>query len=209
MSSKKPLFVILHGLCNTSWHVRQIEKKLRSLGHSTWSITYPSLKLSIEDNANYVSKELDKVYCGRPLIGIGHSMGGIVLRHLSERYSWKGSILIGSPNRGSSAAKHILKTPLINLFCGPSINDLATGKNWPMPAEPSTLFFSKSGFSIFCPQSLLLKFFGWKPTGDHDGLVTVDEVQCEIFNRVIELPENHVKMIKNQSVISEACSFVS
>ena len=54
----KPIFVILHGLANTKWHIRKVEKKLSSLGYETWSITYPSMSYSLEEIADFVGNLL-------------------------------------------------------------------------------------------------------------------------------------------------------
>ncbi len=204
----KPIFVILHGLANTKWHIRKVEKKLSSLGYETWSITYPSMSYSLEEIADFVGKHLELVAGNRPLIGIGHSMGGIVLRLLSNRFNWIGSVLIGTPNGGSSAAKHVFKIPIFNRFYGPAARELATRRVWPDPPQPSTLFFSKTGVSFFCPQSVFLKITGWSPKEDHDGMVTVSESKSANITRFCELPLDHVRMINHPQVIYEACKYL-
>lgn len=206
--SGKPLFVVLHGLVNTKWHIRKVEKKLSSLGHETWSITYPSMSSSLDEIADFVEKHLEPIAGNRPLIGIGHSMGGIILRLLSKRFHWIGSILVGTPNGGSSAAKHVFKIPILRSFYGPAAKELATNRDWPDPPQPSTLFFSRTGVSIFCPQSVLLKIIRWCPEEDHDGMVTVSEAKFTNITSSFELPLDHVRMINHSKIISEACKLL-
>ena len=135
-------------------------------------------------------------------------MGGIILRLLSNRFFWMGSVLVGTPNGGSSAAKHISKMPIINWLYGPAAKELSQGCDWPDPPQPSTLFFSKKGVSIFCPHSLLLKIVGWCPKEEHDGIVTVSEAKSAKFKNFYELPLDHVRMINHPDIVSEAHKYL-
>ena len=101
----------------------RLRRRLKREGWETWSTTYPSRRGSIASVSNEVARRIAEDLPDRPLLAVTHSMGGIVLRHLADRFDWRGCVLVAPPNAGSRAAtwaqRRILPSMVLRtLACG-------------------------------------------------------------------------------------------
>ncbi|MDP6987657.1 MAG: alpha/beta hydrolase, partial [Phycisphaerales bacterium] len=74
--------VLLHGLGRTSRSMSYLQSQIEAAGFGSRNIGYRSRHLTVREAADYVSGELGDLQVDHPVIGVTHSMGGLVLRAL-------------------------------------------------------------------------------------------------------------------------------
>lgn len=122
--SATPTVVLIHGLGRTRRSMRSMEKALVSAGYRTLSVGYASGRLSIRQAADAVAHQIDRSLPPGPKMAVTHSLGGVVLRLLADRYPWERSVMVAPPNQGSRLAVAAVKARL-ELFTGPAGKELA------------------------------------------------------------------------------------
>src|SRR5690606_35287038 len=79
---ERPAVVLLHGLGRTHRSMGGLRRHLERLGYPTWARTYRSRRGSIEELAAEVAGWTRRDLGSRPLVGVTHSMGGILIRYM-------------------------------------------------------------------------------------------------------------------------------
>ena len=121
----KPVVVFLHGLARTRRSLAPLEKYVAAAGYQTWSRTYPSRRMSVVELAQRVTEWIRKDIGDRPIVGVTHSLGGILARHIGDELPWQGLVMLAPPNRGSRVAQSLRFHPLYRWFYGPAGQELA------------------------------------------------------------------------------------
>ncbi len=111
--------------------------RLRRAGFAPYSISYPSVRCSFEENiqrlAAYAGRiEADQVHF------VGHSLGGLVIcglfyLHPDQR---PGRIVtLGTPHQGSHSVERLMQSRLGQAISSRSIRGIADGipRQWPLP----------------------------------------------------------------------------
>lgn len=116
-SSKRPRIVLVHGLDEPGsiWH--DLIPVLADARFEIWEFRYPNDQ-GIDRSVAYLAEHWPKLPASRPVILIGHSMGGLVIRDFVSRWRHPvdappqvegapviGVTLIGTPNQGSEWAR--------------------------------------------------------------------------------------------------------
>ena len=87
--------------------------QLRKRGFKTHSYSYQTVKKSVPDEAKRLIEEIKNLQSDTPLFWVGHSMGGIMIRHIRALAPdlFKGSrvVTLGTPHRGSFYAQTLCK----------------------------------------------------------------------------------------------------
>ena len=102
-----------------------MDSQIQAAGFDTRTIGYPSRLCTVREASEHVSSELGDLKVRRQLIGVTHSMGGLVLRTLASRFNWQGCVMLGPPNHASSMAGFIAATPPLRWLMGPACVELA------------------------------------------------------------------------------------
>lgn len=103
--------ILLHGLHMHAWVMRPLAKRLEQQGFITDCFGYHSVLQSVFDHSDRLASWLNKKHKKNlPLYLIGHSLGGLVIRHFLHRHpDWQvsGCVSIGTPHHGSFCAKRM------------------------------------------------------------------------------------------------------
>ncbi|WP_295391680.1 alpha/beta fold hydrolase [uncultured Thiodictyon sp.] len=109
--------LLIHGLDEPGSIWDDLVPALGGAGYEVWELRYPNDQ-GIDRSADYLAQHWLDLPPGRPVVLIGHSMGGLVARDFVSRLrhpvgaparvagtSVAGAILVGTPNQGSEWAR--------------------------------------------------------------------------------------------------------
>lgn len=134
---------------------------------------------------------------------VGHSLGGLVLRHFAAAHPDKVSgriVTLGTPHCGSMAAERVRSMGLGTSLLGGSYRYALDGAAPPLP--PGIELGSIAGSK---PQGLG-RMLGLH--GSQDGTVLVGETRCPGMGGHIVLPVSHSGMIFSRTVAEQTAHFL-
>ncbi|CAD7705283.1 unnamed protein product [Ostreobium quekettii] len=185
-------------------------------GCPTVNIGYPT-RLPLPDAAEAVARELRaRLPGGGDAFAVTHSMGGVILRLVGDMadgggVTWRGAVMLGPPNRGSSLARALAGGPLGDLFrflFGEAACALGeTNVEWPLPRGPVGII---AGTKNLYPSlsSLVSNTFGLLK-GPNDGTVCVSETRLEgMEHDFCTCHEGHALLQHNQEVFMLVVKFL-
>lgn len=174
----KPTVVFLHGLARTHRSLSALRRHVERRGYQTWGRTYPSRRLPVGELAGDVASAIRRDLGDRPIIGVTHSLGGILARHMTGGLSWRGLVMLAPPNSGSRVAAALSASPLFRWYLGPAGRELGDPSEWPRPPEPFAVIAGTRGATLGNVPSWMIGALRLLPPGaDSDGTVTVDETR--------------------------------
>ncbi|CAG9464741.1 unnamed protein product [Pedinophyceae sp. YPF-701] len=156
----KTIVVLLHGLARTSRCMRPIAHYLwKEEGWSAICVGYPSRRYRLSELVSRVDALIREELAtmgvelledrrpkgGARLLGVTHSLGGIIIRHLSQKLHFERICMLAPPNQGSTVARQLLArgallSSAVERLYGPVIHDLAAphdeAQQWPVPPCP-------------------------------------------------------------------------
>ncbi len=122
--------VLLHGITRSDNDMKSMEAFLAAKGFAVINLDYPSTRHSIEQLAAGIASRLqNEIDPSVPVHFVGHSMGGLVIRAVLNRYrpdNLGRVVQIGTPNHGSEVADFLKNDWLYRLFFGPAGQQLVT-----------------------------------------------------------------------------------
>lgn len=194
----KPAVVLLHGLGRTERSLGGLRRFLEDKGHETWSRTYPSRKLGVAELAATVAEWIRGDLGERPVIGITHSLGGILARHMAAELDWRGLLMLAPPNSGSRVAAALSANPIYRWFFGPAGQELADASGWPEPPRPFAVIAGTGGATVGNIPSWLVKRMGVLPPAEpHDGTVAAAETRLPGMVGYAEVPASHTWLMNH------------
>ncbi|MFP4098851.1 MAG: esterase/lipase family protein [Alphaproteobacteria bacterium] len=210
--NQKDKVVLLHGIARTVRSMRPIENALRNMGYETLSITYASLRKSIDDIAaflrdtyltgdfwekdQYNGHQCNKVHF------VTHSMGGLVVRRFLDRYKAhipEGRlgrvVMIAPPNGGSEVSDLIHRSLPYKWFYGPAgqeLTSIAQSRNeGDIYYDLAVIAGRKS-----CPYIVA----GLVIPGENDGRVSVEKTKIAGMRAHVTVNSSHTFIISNSLV---------
>ena len=194
----KPLVVLLHGLARGHGSMAKLDAFLRAHGFETWRRSYPSRRHSIAYLATALTEQLVEVAGERPLCGVTHSLGGIVVRHLRDpRLHWSRIVMLAPPNQGSRIAAGLVRNPLFRWFYGPAGRELADPAAWPDPPAPFAVIAGTRSVAVSNVTSWTVgrRFAAGVR---NDGTVAVDETKLAGMSAFAEVDATHTWIMNAQ-----------
>lgn len=203
MVSEREMIILVHGLYLRGWCMQPLAKRLRRAGYDTLLFSYPSVRRAPLDNARALA-EVVQTLTTVVVHFVAHSLGGIVVRHLFERFPSlpPGRVVtLGTPHRGSHTA-HTLRTRGFGCVLGRSIEQglLDESPPWPAGWELGSL---AGTLNIG-----LGRLVGDMP-GPADGTVAVAETRLAGMADHICLPVSHTGMLLAPTVAAQVCAFLA
>jgi pimeloyl-ACP methyl ester carboxylesterase len=204
-----PVF-LLHGLGRTAWSMKKIERRLQKDGFTTGNIDYPSRFCSPEVLTEMIYQLLknDLSPGSRPVDFVTHSLGGVLIRAVHERYEVKNIrrvVMLSPPHQGSVVVDRLKKWLLFRLLMGPTgcLLGTKTGKSFPKSLgrvcfETGIITGNKSGNPLFSR---------WMP-GEDDGTVSVEGAMVLGMKEFLIAPASHNFILKNEWVIDRIIRFL-
>ena len=210
MGAERPPVVFLHGLGRSKLSLTGLRRFVEREGYRTWARTYPSRRMTVaqaaETIAGWVREDLGDV----PFLGVSHSLGGILARHMAGLLRWKGLVMLAPPNRGSRLAGVIEGHPLFRWFMGPAVRELAKPSKWPAPPEPFAVIAGSCALSVGNPVSWVTKTLSvFDPDQPSDGTVAVSETRLPEMADFATVDASHTWIMNHPKARELILSFLS
>jgi hypothetical protein len=192
--------LLARGLGRTSLSLAGLARSLRKAGHATESFRYvAAIESSGSISARLQSRLRIIAALGQPYAVLGHSLGGLLLRHAItelERPPFH-LIMLGTPNRPPRLAQRVNRVWPFRLATGEPGRRLADPEFFralPIPVIPYTIIAGTGGpRGRFSP-------FGSEP---NDWLVAVSETLIMGTDRPLQFPVSHTFMMLSGAVRAE------
>lgn len=195
--------ILVHGLYMHGLVMVALKHMLGGCGFRCRPFSYPSLRKSVAENADRLSRYLQTI--DAPVVHfVCHSLGGLVVRTMLLRSSWErpGRILnLGTPHLGCHVAKRLGSNPASAWMVGNSLvhgldGDVAP---WPKAREVATIAGDKPvGLGRLVPGLA-------KP---NDGTVALAETDLGPDYPRAVLPVSHSSMLLSRRVGEYACAYL-
>ncbi|MGD8308455.1 MAG: alpha/beta fold hydrolase [Chromatiales bacterium] len=195
--------VLLHGLWLNGLELLLLARRLRVQGFRCLRFRYPSVSRTPAANAATLegfvrSRGLERVHF------VAHSLGGIVLLHLFER--WPGappgrSVLLGSPVLGSGAARRMARSRWLRPALGRSVERGVLGGAPPVPGDREIGVIAGS-------RGIGMGRFVGGVAPPHDGTVAVAETRAPGLTDWLELHATHFELLFSRRVSEAVCGFL-
>ncbi|MBE9549625.1 MAG: alpha/beta fold hydrolase [Proteobacteria bacterium] len=203
--SKLGHVVLLHGLFHRGAAMAVLSQRLQNKGFTTSVFSYPSRHRELAAQANALREfiETQKLTGPGPLHFIGHSLGGLVIMTLLDKYSRDlpsgRVVLLGSPVRGSSKARKFSSKKIGRALLGPARHGLKAGSAVKANRDVGVI----AGIGSKGVGRLL----GAMPD-PNDGTVSVPETHVEGAMDSLLLPVSHFGLLLSPRVARECTSFL-
>lgn len=199
--------VLLHGLFRTENSMNRMEESLAAV-YRVENVAYESTKQPVDVLAEQaIRKGLQE--CGdAPVIHfVTHSMGGILFRQYMEHHDIDRLgrvVMLGPPNQGSEVIDRYADWPGFEWFSGPAGLQLGTGA----ASVPRTLGPADFDLGIIAGNRTLNPILSQSLPGKDDGKVSVDSTRVEGMDDHLEMPVNHVFMMRDNDVIEQVLFYL-
>ncbi len=142
------LVILVHGLYMHGVAMLPLRRRLGACGFHARQFSYPSLRLSVAENAARLARSLRDV--DTPVVHfLCHSLGGLVVRSMLLESSWQrpGRVLtLGTPHLGCYVARRLGANPALAWILGNSLRHGLDGDipPWPRGREVATIAGDKA-----------------------------------------------------------------
>lgn len=195
--------VLVHGLWLRSWAMRRVGRYLQRAGYDTRSFSYPTTRQDLQTQAASLYR-FAVLPSGELPHFVAHSMGGLITVQMLLHHKQVPSgriVLLGSPLRGSSAARTVAGWPGGHKMLGKAEETLIRGLDgWPYEREIGMVAGTKAlGLGVLAG--------GAKKIGD--GTVLAEESHHEALDDLIEMEVTHTSMLLSSRVARQAAHFLA
>lgn len=189
-ATEQEAVVLVHGIWMNGLLMGFLAKQLKKRGYSAFTISYRFLRKSPMENAQQLYDLVKKLPHHRIHL-VGHSLGGIVIMHLLDRYNDLPEgrvVLIGSPVRGSAFARQLAANAWSRQLLGRSTEAGVLG-GAPIYCGVKELGIIRG--TIRLGMAALVR----KPGETNDGVVSESETMLDGAKDYAELPLSHSMLI--------------
>jgi pimeloyl-ACP methyl ester carboxylesterase len=207
MSANAPAdtVVLVHGLWMTGMESGLLRNRLRDeYGFETRQYSYHTVQVGLEDNVRLLGEFLADVP-GDTLHVVGHSLGGLLGLHTLVRHPDKrpGRIVcLGSPLRGSSAARAMATLPFGEEILGATIRDAVL--NGGMTEYRGTREVGVIAGTLAVGIGVVIDNL----PSPNDGTVAVEETKLPGIKDHLEVAVSHTGLLISQVVASQTAFFL-
>lgn len=196
--------ILLHGLHMHAWAMRPFALLLEQHGFAVERFGYYSVFQSMDKHAEALADFVrTRSMADEPLHFVGHSLGGLVLRHFACAFPeilTGRTVTLGTPHQGSLAAERVRQAGLGAPVLGGSYRDALDGKlpEWPSEKDLGCIGGTRQhglGRILFL-------------TGEHDGTVLLEETRCKNMRDALALPVSHSGMLFDKTTAAQTAYFL-
>ncbi|HVC29411.1 MAG TPA: alpha/beta hydrolase [Gammaproteobacteria bacterium] len=204
MTNSKGTVVFVHGLYMTGLELGLLRLRVNQDGFQTHVFHYHTVLEPVHENARRLAEFITQLEA-TTLHLVGHSLGGLVILRMFEMHPVIPSgrvVLMGSPVRGSIAARNIVDKNWGWLLGQSGADGLAEehAPVWDSKRELGVLVGTAGpGFRLTHPEL----------PEPHDGLVAVQETQIFGATDTVKLNVHHTGMLFSQEVADQVISFLN
>jgi hypothetical protein len=187
----------------------RLKGALERAGFRTWCATYPSRLMGIGQLARETAARVRAEAPAPAYFAVTHSLGGILVRHMSSDLPWSRVVMLAPPNQGSSIARVFSGHPLFRWFFGPAGQEVTAYQMWPAPPQPFAVIAGTKDLSIANPTSWVTKSAALFPAGaQSDGTITVNETKHPLMSAYAEVEATHTFIMNHPRAQSLAIKFL-
>lgn len=203
MNRAEPVIVV-HGLWMQGLVMDLLARRIAGEGFAAHSWSYPTLRLSLTENAERLAQHCQVLAAPRVHI-VAHSMGGLVaLRMLEQHHDLHCGrlVLVGTPYGDSFSARRLARFPGGASLLGRSIGEWLAGAR-PLPRGDTEIgiIAGTRGFGLG-------RLVAPDLPRPNDGVVTLAETEIPDVNERVELPVGHTEMLLSRAVVRQCCAFL-
>ncbi len=203
MNAAEPVIVI-HGLWMQGLVMGLLARRIAQEGFSAQTWSYPTLRLSLSENAERCARHCLALSAPRVHI-VAHSMGGLVaLRMLEQHHDLRCSrlLLLGTPYGDSFSARRLASFPGGDTLLGRSIREWLNGPRLLPRADTEVGIIAGTrgvGLGRLVAPDL---------PRPNDGVVTLQETVVPGVTERVELAVGHTGMLLSRAVARQCCAFL-
>jgi len=195
--------ILVHGLWVNGTDMTVLRRRLVQAGYDAHQFSYPSVREPPAANAMALQtfvRELD----AERVHFVGHSLGGVVLRHLFHDYPEQRPgrvVTLGTPHRPSTAAVKLARWLPGRFALGESVRQGLLGGLPPWPADRdlgSIAGTLRMGLGMVIPDI----------PSPNDGTVALIETHIPALKDHITLPVSHFGLLLSRRVFHEVDHFL-
>jgi pimeloyl-ACP methyl ester carboxylesterase len=195
--------ILVHGLWLNGLEMGWLGRRLRRCGFEPVRFRYSDMRQSPAENARHLQRWLRGVD-GDEVHFVAHSLGGILLLHLFQRYPQQRPgrvVLLGSPVAGSEAARRLARLPLLRATLGRSVQQGLLGGAPPWGGGRD--------LGVLCGTLGLGAGFllGGLPR-PHDGTVARVETRLPGASESLSMGVSHFGLLVSAKVARQVCAFL-
>ena len=177
--------LVLHGLWMRAFALRQLSQRLQQAGFTTATFDYPSVSGGPDAALPELARRMQRADAV-----VAHSLGGLMTLETLRAHAdlpVQRVVCLGSPLRGSGAARTLAKAPVAAWTVGKSAELLCRGcEPWNGQAQVGMI----AGTKPVGLGGLVARF-----SEPHDGTVAVSETRLEGLADHIELDASHTGLV--------------
>jgi len=200
--------VLLHGLFRTDNSMNKLAASLTEASYRVENVAYESTEQPIEVLAEQAVKNgLQACGDSRTIHFVTHSMGGILVRQYLEENDIERLgrvVMLGPPNQGSEVIDRYADWPGFEWFSGPAGVQLGTGE----ASVPRALGPVDFDLGIIAGNRTLNPILSRSLPGKDDGKVSVEATRIKGMDDHLEMPVNHVFMMRDKDVIDQVLYYL-
>lgn len=200
--------VILHGIARSNKHMQKLANYLQENGFDVINLSYPSTTYKIEDLTKIINKEIsERATEEKQIHFIGYSMGGLMVRALIHKYSYKnlGKVVqLAPPNQGSEVADFVKNFWPYKKIYGPAGQQLITDQS------SVKHLFGKVNYElgIIAGNASIDPISSAIIPGENDGKVAVERTKLEGMKDHIVVSASHTFFPSNKEVRNQTLHFL-
>jgi len=128
----RPHIILVHGMWMTGIDMSLLRYRLRRYGYQVSLFSYPSVRLSLTQNAERLNKFVQSIarsqcgaHSGDALHFVAHSLGGLLIRQLFHDYPQQRPgrvVTLGTPHQGSMVVKRLSRYRMWRALFGKSLH---------------------------------------------------------------------------------------
>jgi pimeloyl-ACP methyl ester carboxylesterase len=203
MNENQERVVLVHGIWMTGLEMFFLRRRMRACGFEIERFHYASLGRTPVENAALLADFIRGLGAER-LHLVAHSLGGIVLMHLFDRFPDLPPgrvVLLGSPVQGSGVARRLSRLPLLRHCLGRSIQLGLLGDVPPWQGGRELgVIAGTGGIGIGTLVGGLER--------PSDGTVAVAETRLAAARDYCDLPASHTGLLFSSKVADAVCCFL-
>jgi pimeloyl-ACP methyl ester carboxylesterase len=196
--------VLVHGLWMPGAELTPLRRRLRRAGFDPVQFRYRSVRDDLQTSADALD-DLIATFDERAVDLVGHSLGGLVMLKLVERFGVarvRRLVCLGSPFAGSAAGTNLRRLPGGRHLLGRAMAQVLAeteGRRWDGKRELGIVAGSR-GIGLG-------RMLGRLP-GPHDGTVAVAETRLPGATDHVVLPVTHFSMLTSRAVADQVVAFL-
>jgi pimeloyl-ACP methyl ester carboxylesterase len=198
--------VLAHGALVNGWEMGLLRRRLLHAGYQVGLFRYRSMRRGLDENAERLRQFIARTE-GEVVHVIGHSMGGVLTRHVFERMPDPRPgrlIAIGSPLAGCWVGKRVGN---LHAHLGPRLTGRTVHDYLERPSDP--VWRGSRDFGALAgtfPFGVGLLFRGLP--GPSDGVVLLEETRLQGLRDHVTLRLNHFGMLLSRRCCDQMKRFL-